>query len=461
MDKKTLKYIPFYLSSIILFAQMTPQIVNPSFLGDQGERLLNASHFIIHSGDRVWLPFLQSQIYLLYTFKLPLIFYTFLPFSYFLIFLFILNKLAIRIIGSGRNEIIFTSLLLIVIVSNRILVFLGTHLYQEIPSFTLFYLLIYLFFFTKNKQILIFLISIFAMLTREHFWIYYIVYGIVYIANHHSKLSKKYILLYSLMGFIPFCWILLTRQPLYLGSIVNDTSLNSYEFVARIYRLFIVFSESSLLVPTSLIITLLFIVTPLIYTNTKMRVFDKYRTYNLFSLISIIIIILYIIIRDPWQRTPLNPRMIVSFIYPVPLWILICYQTMQKFPIRLKKITIFLLIIGIIAIFDVNYIQVLGNIQTKQESFYHDISNNLLEYKKRRGSVSPRIGIYGVDQYFIYEQYLSGILLYENKKYITNSNDVIDYDILITNQSFKTKYFKKDDSIRFPGKIDAIIWVKK
>lgn len=86
-------YFPFLFSVIILFIDYLPELINPIFPGDSGFRLLYAKYLILNGGSRVWLPFLQLHIFLLYLLKSPVFLYKLIPIIYYLILLFTLNKL--------------------------------------------------------------------------------------------------------------------------------------------------------------------------------------------------------------------------------------------------------------------------------------------------------------------------------------------------------------------------------
>lgn len=128
---------------------------------------------------------------------------------YFLILLFILNKLSLRIIGKGIFEILFTTLLLLALSNNSLLLYLGSNLYQEILVFALLYALIYLYYFGRIHRFLFYIFAFLALLTREYFWAYYIALGIISLFKIHSLTRKKllfivHIVLFQLYG----CFIL-------------------------------------------------------------------------------------------------------------------------------------------------------------------------------------------------------------------------------------------------------------
>ena len=54
---------------------------HPTFVGDPGTRLDRAAELVIGTGQRVWLPFLQLHIHLLYLAGVPAAAYLLVPYA--------------------------------------------------------------------------------------------------------------------------------------------------------------------------------------------------------------------------------------------------------------------------------------------------------------------------------------------------------------------------------------------
>lgn len=110
-----------------------------------------------------------------------------------------------------------TTLICLSLISNRVMLHLGSELFQEIIVFALYYLLIYFLVIKSNKDLLILPIIAAAMLTRELFWAYYLVWGLIFLPKIKSYSIIK-ILYFLLISLIPITFLFLTKQPIIIGT---------------------------------------------------------------------------------------------------------------------------------------------------------------------------------------------------------------------------------------------------
>lgn len=427
-------FAPIIFAILILVFQYMPLLKNPAFPGDSGIRLEYARYLILHAPNHIWLPILQAHIHLLYILKSPVFLYKLIPISYLILLLFMLNLLSVRILGPGKLARILTTFVLLSLVNNRQILFLGNNLYQEIPTFTIFYLLYYSY-FTKNLK-LFYTISCIAMLTREYFWVYYLVFVIAAFRKRKSLSISPIFLVYV---FIPIIWLFTTKQAIW-GSVKSlNLPFNLLTIYERSGRLLSVFLKESVF-PIILWISLC-----CVWLKTRKHFMaNDLWDYSIFSLISIFGIYLYFIIKDPWQPIPLNPRMIIPLIIHIPLWIILCYKYILRFPKVQKVLLTIFLIFSLLPLY--NHLPSIKAYGRGNYDYYRDISLAISNYKKTSVNKEIKIGIAGIE-YWTYITYLVGPLLYQNREYVSN-NISTDYDILISSPGNQDLRYKKYSTVR-------------
>lgn len=450
-------YFPFLFSAIILFIHYLPELINPIFPGDSGFRLLHANHVVLLGGSSVWLPFLQLHVFLLYLLKSPVFLYKFIPIFYFLLVLFMINKLSLKIIGNGILEILFTTLLLLALTNNSLLLYLGSNLYQEIIVFALLYVLIYLYYFGKTHRFLFYIFAFLALLTREYFWIYYITLGIISLFRINT-LTRNKIIIYCLYGLIPLLWIFYTKQPVFLKTFSANSYLNAQVIIDRTYRLIEVFTTNHL--PP--IILILFITFCFVYIGGKFNnIKDSnhyFIDYHIFSLISLLGMYLFIILLDPWQPIPLNARIVFPIFIHLPFWFLICYKYASRLPRHSQIIIMLLLVFGLGTL--VNKRPHLQGLFIKQSSFYREIPEAISIYKNQSHIRSLKIAIVSIDYWKYYIAYLTGPLLYANNRY-ESKYSCLNYDIIISYADYFADNFYRYKTINIADNVDIYMWFKK
>lgn len=400
------------------------------FPGDSGFRLLYASQIIVRLGSRIWLPYLQTHIYLFHLIKAPLLFFQLIPVVYFLVFLWTINQLAIKLVGISLKAKLFTLLLLLVLVSNRLLLFLSHNLYQEVPVLALFYLLTYLWLFSQKRSWLFCLVGILALFTREYFWILYLTLGIVNLREYH-KLSKPKIIIYSLLGMLPLSWMALTSQTTTLNDNATATVFTLAAFAERTLRLTTVLATNAMLP-----ILFCLLVVWLVIVFYKKPIY--HRRYLWFSLLSWLFFLSYTLLKDPWQPRPENPRMVIPFIMFIPIWTLLAYQAIQNLPKRAKNVLVALLCTGLILLCNqwpsLNAFLVKANVQI--EPFVAA----LRQYREQQPNQSLKIAVVAMDFWEEYVPYFSGMLLYENKEYLkTPPQNPDQYDLIFKGPLLRKK----------------------
>ena len=129
--------------ALLLFAWKAMIVLgDPSFRGDASVRMLNAGRLIARMGNRVWLPYLQMQIWALARFHVPYSFFNLIPCAYLFIAAVGLGLMGLRILGRNRRGLLISLAAMFCFAQQRVIAQSSTSLYQEITATALFYVLL-------------------------------------------------------------------------------------------------------------------------------------------------------------------------------------------------------------------------------------------------------------------------------------------------------------------------------
>ena len=395
---------------------------------------------------RYWLPFLQFIIHLLYIFKIDFVFFKLIPLTFSMMFLFIFTKLGLKVLKGYKLKHSIIFLLLLFFITFPPVFFISTNLYQEIIVIALLYLILYLTYFKKN-MIALYIVWIVALITREYFWIYYIVLGFLHKKTILSKRSNM--IKYCILLTIPLLWILYTRQSIISGFNASPKALSLAVIILRINKLFFII-KSIKLFPIVLNILVLFLFLMSEVKNKKYFLNRFEKNSLVLSFYSFIFCYTYIILRDPWRWTPYNPRILFPLIIFIPLLYLVFFKFLLTRPNLFKHSLI--CISAICLLFTVK-LPSLAVLKTARSPFYQRIKSILISERKNNYGKPLEIGVIGIDYWNEYVSLFVGPLLYENAKYITyvhapsvlldyeniiyvnDVNALSDYQLIITNES--------------------------
>ncbi|MEI8345987.1 MAG: hypothetical protein WCG27_00860 [Pseudomonadota bacterium] len=421
-------YFPFIVSLFVLVLEFYPLIVNPYFPGDSGTRLKNASMIVWNEGGgRYWLPLLQLMVHILYFFKIEFSLYKLIPLFFTILFLFCFNQIGLKFLKALKLKSIYLLIISLFFVTHPLIIYLTNNLYQEMPVIALFYFLLYQIYYQKNR-VLLYVTWFFALLTREYFWIYFLVWGL-------SNWKKIVLNSSSLVGYmslllIPLGWIIYTNQSMLTGFNSSSVAITVSIIFERLTRL-IVITRSLGLVPSvmALIIISISMLRDLKSKKYQLDLFEK--QYLAVGLLSLLLIYLYIIFKDPWAVTPYNSRMLFPLIVLVPTFYLIYFKYVSSQTTILKYILQILLMLSLI----INIrLPLMGPFKLKRDPFYGEISNTLSSVKGQYKNTKLQIGVTGIDYWDEYINILAGPLMYEKTEYLKNIEKIGNYQILITNE---------------------------
>jgi hypothetical protein len=213
--------LPIIAVALALFAiRLITAVRDPFFEGDGGQRLHLAHLPVAGVGNRIWLPFLQAQIWALYRLHLPYYTFKIIPCFYFFIAVVFLGLLTYRQTGrrtdrrtvgqtgSMRGDLMFTLIVVICFAYQWEVQWISTRLYQESLALAGFYVLLWggAVELRDNKWLLP--IAAAALLTRECLWIYLL--AICWLNRREILASKRYRIVFGALWSIPVLWMLAT-----------------------------------------------------------------------------------------------------------------------------------------------------------------------------------------------------------------------------------------------------------
>lgn len=135
-----------------------------------------------------------------------------------------------------------------------------------------------------------------------------------------------------------------TKQPIFLKTNSNNSDLNVQVIFERMQRLYEVFSINFIF---PIIFIIFLAVCFIFFINKNKKQNHHISDYHIFSIVSLALIYLYFVLKDPWEHTPLNSRIIFPFLFQIPFWFLIFYREIIRFPKKYKIIFILLLVFGL------------------------------------------------------------------------------------------------------------------
>src|SRR5215475_1767344 len=160
--------------ALLMGLSFADALVRPTFQGDQGIRLDRAAELVVGTSRRVWLPFLQAHIHLLYLAGAPPAAYLLVPFAYTALTLWLIAALCRAVMGDERRAVLPTLVLLVAFAGGSFR-WVVRALYQEVILLPIFLALVYLHYFAAERRLLFLALLAAGMLTREVFWIWWVV----------------------------------------------------------------------------------------------------------------------------------------------------------------------------------------------------------------------------------------------------------------------------------------------
>ncbi len=393
------RFSSFYLilTAVALFLLKIPFVLNdPIFEGDSGFRMYNAGNLIFKAGNRVWLPFLQLHIWILYKLKLPYWAFKLIPCLYFLLAVIFLGLLSYRILGKNRCGLIFSIFLMFCFAYQRSVIFLSVNLYQEILEIAFLYILFYTGVFDLRRKIFLLIIASFALLTRDTFQFYL---SVLTLLNYKKILSdKKYIFSFIWLWMIPLLWSISVpvmsliqkkgwpKWPLEWPLMENAYSLAIFDLL----------TNSKSLITSMIANKIHFFIIGLViawiahisyFRNGRKKICpsDAFEDkFKIFSIVSLAIFYSLVLLIDPWHCGYGHIRMSTVLLSQLFIWCILFYKRTFDYPGPLKFFVTAVLVLSLC-------LTIFGN---TKDWFVKDYSELKIIYAKmeqlKKGVYSPR-----------------------------------------------------------------------
>jgi hypothetical protein len=351
------------LAAALLIWKVAIALSDPSFGGDAGLRLSKASQPVMRVGNRVWLPYLQVQIWFLYLLKLPYAAYNLIACAHFFVAVLFLGLLGLRIIGCTFSGLAFSLVVMFSFAQQRSFSQLSVSLYQEIPAAAFFYLLLYSGALVLARRWWLVAMGGVALLCRDTFWIY--LFSLTLLNRKEVFAERSCRRSFAFLWAVPILWLLVIP----LGWLAHDGRLPSFptEWPLMVNK------EGNRAV-TSVVVSLRSLWASLVSSRAvyllaagavawAVHFMEKRRRgaagkagpadfvahFRGFSALSLGIAYVLIVLFDPWQATFGAGRMSAPLLEQAFLWSLIAFSASGSYRPAARVLTRVALVAGLLA----------------------------------------------------------------------------------------------------------------
>jgi hypothetical protein len=334
--------------ALLLAGSYADSFLHPTFFGDQGLRLDHADELVFAAGPRVWLPFLQAHINVLYRLHVPAGAFLLIPYAYAVASLFLLATLC-RAAVSDPLTASFATVTMLVAYCGASFQWLGRSLYQESIVIPVFLALVYLFYFAPQRRAAFIALLAVGMLTREVFWIWWLAFLVL---NWRGRLRNPPLRAAAVaLGAIPLVWLAWTGQ----SPLLSRNVVALVEPVGGLGQR--ASTLGALLVSESLLpsVVLLAAVFSIVLAKRGLRGLS-YRGYHVFSLVSLGAIYGYVLLLDPWQATPENTRVLVPLYAHLLVWAILAWRDASRLEGRIGMVALVVCAAGTLSLLKITAI---------------------------------------------------------------------------------------------------------
>jgi hypothetical protein len=338
---------------------------DPSFRGDAAVRMLNAGRLIARMGNRVWLPYLQLQIWGLARFEVPYSFFNLIPCLHFFIAAIGLGLLGLRILGRNRQGLLISLAVMFCFAQQPVIARISMTLYQEITGIALFYLLLNGGALELAKRRWLLVAGAAALLARDSMWIYLFTLTLLNLKTILS--NEKYRRSFAFLWAIPPLWLItvlvgwlvfngrLPTIPTEWPLMINKEGNQAVSSLAASLRHLWQSAFLSRFIYLALAGVVAWIAHAIESRHAKMA--DSPAAgfalrLKPFTLLSLAIGYGLIFLFDPWQFTAGSGRMYSMIIEQAYIWIFLVAAAMRTYRPVAKAITMIALMAGMAASMD-------------------------------------------------------------------------------------------------------------
>jgi len=353
------------LAVALLIWKVAIAMSDPSFgYGyNAGLRLSKASQPVMRIGNRVWLPYLQVQIWFLYLLKLPYADYNLIACAHFFVAVLFLGLLGLRIIGCTFSGLAFSLVVMFSFAQQRIFSELSVSLYQEIPAAAFFYLLLYSGALVLERRWWLVAIGGVALLCRETFWIY--LFSLTLLSRKEVFAERSYRRSFAILWAIPILWLLViplgwlahggrlpsfpTEWPLMINKADNRAVTSVMVSLRSLWASLVSSRAVCLLAAGAVAWAVYFMEKQRTGAAGKAGPADFVAHFRRFSALSLGIVYVLIVLFDPWQITFGAGRMSAPLLEQAFLWFLIAFSASDSYRPAARVLTRVALVAGLLA----------------------------------------------------------------------------------------------------------------
>lgn len=338
---------------------------DPSFTGDASVRMLSAGRLVARMGNRVWLPFLQWNIWALARFDVPYSFFNLIPCLYLFLALLGLGLMGLRILGRNWQGLFISLTVMFFFAQQQVIARSSTTLYQEITGIALFYLLLYGGALQLAKRWWLPVVGAAALLTRDSVWIYLFALTLLNIRTILRDTACRRI--FAILWAIPPLWLIAvffgwqvfngrfpsfpTEWPLMINKDGNQAVSSLSASFQHLW--------TSALSSRVIFIVLAGIVAWIVHAIESKRgrmksseASEFAHRLKPFSILSLGICYGLIFLFDPWEFTKGSNRIFAIAVEQAFIWILLIGAAMRAYRPAAKIITAVVLLAGMAASLD-------------------------------------------------------------------------------------------------------------
>jgi hypothetical protein len=351
------------LLAVVLFAhKVSLALGNPFFGGDAGHRMNLAWSPVALLDHRVWLPFLQFHLALLYHLRLPVPAYALIPCVYFFLAVLFLGLVSLRILGRAGGGSLPAMFLMGAFAYQQAVAPCSVQLYQEILGSALFFWLLQGGALDLRKSRFLLLLAAAALITRETFWIYLLVVTALNLRRLRGdrRLGRAFLLLWAIPALwllsIPFGYLIArgrfpvvpTEWPLTInkqgGRALSDLGSSAGHLLDSLV------ASRALYLAAAVLAAWAVVTIGAARRRSPLPPDGSFAArFVPFSLLALAIVHALILLFDPWQATGGSPRIGFTLIEHGFIWCAVLYAASASLAPGRKVVARALLAAGLLA----------------------------------------------------------------------------------------------------------------
>jgi hypothetical protein len=393
------------LASLLFVWKAMIALGDPVFTGDAAHRMLSAGRLVSRMGNRVWLPYLQWQIWALARFGVPYPFFNLIPCLHLFIAVLALGLLGLRILGRSRPGLLISLAVMFFFAQQRVIARNGIALYQEITGIALLYLLLYGGALELARRRWLLAAGALALLARDSMWIYLFTLTVL---NVKAILSdSRYRRSFAFLWAIPPLWLITvffgwlvfngrlptfpTEWPLMINKEGNQAVSSLAVSLDHLWKS----ALHSRIIYLAIAGIIGWVVHAIESRHAGMKnlpATDFAHRLKPFTLLSLAICYGLILLFDPWQFTAGSGRMYTPLIEQAFVWFLLIAAAVRAYRPAARILTMTALMGGMLASMDMRTGSWIPVWNTEKVSAYEEIAARIDHSAPGRKPMACMIG---------------------------------------------------------------------